>query len=195
MDKKFGLGKALEIAKLIQTKESELRTSAALMNSFHPRMFFNDFVPDSSFETVSHIFEILVFGSVARMGDHEVGDIDLIVLDDGSFSCKFASGCVTKDWYDELMENLPELLYNFLECSEFEIEQLLGDIKVDLHVLPLEMLKSDSLRKEIAEKHKDPNFLQNAFSSLLRLDGIGFVPIKLEYFEAKYDVDLSDLKN
>ena len=203
MDKKFALKKAQQIAKFIKENEKgfllaemdDISSSAILLEKHETGIDTWDENFNPNLKPRLHISEILIFGSVARAGDHEVGDIDFMILDDGYFSSNFVSGCLTADWYDNLTENLEELIMYCLNCSFEETQEILKGIGTDLHVLPLDMLKVDPLRKEIAEKHHDPRFLQNAFSSLLRFDGNEFVPVDISYFEAKYGADLSDLKN
>ena len=142
-----------------------------------------------------HIFEILVFGSVATKGQRTVNDIDMMIIDSGFFSQFFISGCETEDWYEELMDNLEVLLNGWLDLSYEEIGGLL-DTPVDLHILPAKMFKSAELRAEIVKRHKDPNFLRNAFSSMLRYNNSEkkFVPVDVAYFEERFSTNLSDLK-
>lgn len=141
------------------------------------------------------VFEILIFGSVANESQEEVGDIDIMVLDNGFFSNFFS--CKHKDdWYMELSENLHLLLTGWLGYSEEEVADTLKGVDTDLHVLPLKMLKSEKLRVEIARKHSDPRFFQNAFSSMLVQDRVSHElnQSSMGYLEGKYKTNLSDLK-
>lgn len=171
------------------------------------------------------VYETLLFGSAADESKAEVGDIDLIIIDGGTLSPFFMPDdpAVTDtnkehheddededfedpnaslgffglgDWYHELNENIRILLEGWLGYSEDEIAKILGDTKIDLHVLPLEMIKSKEKRTEIASKHKDPMFLINVFKKMMRYDRTSesFVPVDIPYFEKTYHTDLSDLK-
>ena len=141
------------------------------------------------------VFEVLIFGSVAREDSEDVGDIDIMVLDNGFFS-KFFSCKHKDDWYLGLSENLHLLLTGWLGYSDDELLDVLDGVDTDLHVLPLEMLKSENLRKKIALKHRDPLFLQNAFSSMLVHDRVSHElnPSSIGYLEGKYKTDLADIK-
>jgi len=142
-----------------------------------------------------HIFEILVFGSVATAGQRTVNDIDMMIIDSGFFSRFFMSGCEAEDWYEELTNNLEILLNGWFNLSYKEIEDLL-DEPVDLHILPAKMFQSAELRRKILRRHKDPNFLLNAFSSMIRYDRSEkkFVPVDVAYFEERFSTNLPDMK-
>ena len=152
------------------------------------------------------ISEILIYGSVAR-GEEEVGDIDMMVLDGGYYSSIFQDRLQdgnmtghrkgTSDWYRLLTDNLHELLTGWMsfEADEQRMAEI-ADIDVDLHVLPLTLLTHGNVRNEIASKHSDHRFLQNAFSSILRYNRATrkFEEIELGYLEKRYDCDLSTLR-
>lgn len=142
---------------------------------------------------VPRVFEIIIFGSVANSTNEEVGDIDFIVLDNGCMSEFFTPKHKEDDWYQDLWENMRLMLSGWLNYTEEQIEEVLAGVETDLHVLPLKMLKSKNLRAEIAAKHSDPRFLQNAFSAMLRYEGGKLIPTDVAYFEKKYKTDLSDL--
>lgn len=141
------------------------------------------------------IQEILIFGSVARR-EAEVGDIDMMILDGGFYSSVFqgrtehAASRYT-DWYQCLGENLRELLigwFGFEETDEAVMEVLAEP--VDLHILPAALLLNSGLRQKIAEHHRDPQFLDNAFSDLLRYNRMtrSFEPTSLTYLEERHSV-------
>lgn len=156
-------------------------------------------------------FDFLIFGSTARKGDEEiVGDLDMLLFDNGKLSKDFMIDCQEPDWYSSLRGNLQCLLCDFANelygerpSSDFSyrksadlLEKLQGkDLKVDLHILPVKFLRNRNFRRGVAKKHKDPIFFKNCFSSLLRLrNNTEFVPIKAQYFEKKYSCCLRDLK-
>lgn len=141
------------------------------------------------------VHEILIFGSIAE-GREEVGDIDMMVIDNGFFSRFFTSDSKKADWYEELSDNLEMFLTGWLDCQNEEVEKL-ESLSVDLHILPVKMLGSMDVRNEIASKHKDPDFLKNCFGKMLRYsepDG-KFVPVNLGYFEKRYNANLDDLRS
>jgi hypothetical protein len=150
---------------------------------------------DSDFDClVPEVFEIFIFGSVAGKKD-EVGDIDILILDNGFFSKFFNRGYEKgKDQYEELSENLNLLLTGWLGYKESKVSDIIN-VDTDLQILPFEMLKSEKLRSDIASRHSDPFFLQNAFSTLLRFDGGELIPVDIAYLEEKHAVNLSDLKS
>lgn len=144
------------------------------------------------------IYEVILFGSVAA-GKKEPSDIDLIVLDNGHFSNFFP--CMTaehhtEDAYEDLEDNLLWLMDGWFSVSELQLQEILRDTTVDLHVLPLKLLRSPELRREIAEKHQDPNFLKNAFGTALRFDRFNrsFKPLTIEYLEKQYHCRLDDFR-
>ncbi len=202
MDRVEALSQAKEIAKMITAGVRKLgRTRLGEVGLFGllPFLAANKDAKEGKDIDIKalnpRIFEILIFGSIAQ-GKEEVGDIDMMILDTGFFSRFFSSGCQTDDWYKELSSNAWILMTDWLDLDIGEVEAVLKGYDVDLHVLPLKMLGSVGKRKEIAAKHKDPQFLRNCFASMLRFDGAteGFVPVTLEYFEKRYHASLSDLK-
>lgn len=149
------------------------------------------------------IQEIVLFGSTAR-GDSTPGDIDLMMFDKGFYSnaLSFEPNEATRsprksDWYGSLKENLPLVLEGWFGFRPDDPEmKSIEEPLVDLHVLPIAVFTDPIRRREIAAKHSDPRFFQNAFSSMRRFDPVtrDFIPAGLEYFEGKYGVDLSDLR-
>lgn len=141
------------------------------------------------------IDEILIFGSVARDED-TVGDIDMMVLDRGFYSSSFQSriervASRNTDWYQSLDDNLRELLTGWFgldETNEAVVEALAES--VDLHILPLELLRSSAVKQKIAKHHRDPEFFENAFSHVLRWERwtSSFEPTTLAYIEERYHV-------
>jgi len=144
---------------------------------------------------VPRVFEIIIFGSVAKEDREEVGDIDFMVLDNGCMSEFFTSKHKEDDWYQYLWENMCLLLSGWLNYTEEQMDEVLAGIETDLHVLPLKMLKSKDLRAEFSCRHADARFFQNAFSTMLRYERGKLIPTDIAYFEEKYKVDLSDLKS
>lgn len=142
-----------------------------------------------------HILEFLIFGSAAqRQDEEEVGDLDMILIDNGYFSKDFTSGSTYGDWYALLQNNLTVLLSEHFSDNG-DVAKELMESRVDLHILPLKFFKDKKYRHEVAMDHKDPFFFQNCFSSMLRLKGFGFVPVNIGYFEKKYFCKLDDLKS
>ncbi len=144
------------------------------------------------------IYEIILFGSVAA-GKNSHSDIDLMILDNGHFSNFFP--CMgeehhTEDWYEDLDENLLWLMSAWFGVHEAQIQEILGDIEVDLHILPLDLLKFRDFRTIAAEKHQDPNFFKNVFQEAMRFNCSErqFEPVTLEYLEEKYHCRLDDLR-
>lgn len=150
---------------------------------------------------VGEIYEILVYGSLARSESTQVNDIDLMILDDGIISDWFKPPVMVHsrdDWYKDLRDNLRTLLVEICESPEKELRDIL-DIPCDLHAFPIGMLDHPGVRQKIANQHRDPKFLQNAFRHMLRYDfnAQQFVPCDLTYFEnkyAQYNVKLDDLR-
>lgn len=121
--------------------------------------------------------EILIFGSTAR-GSADVGDLDIMVLDDGYFSPVFEPTAKQKerknDWYISLSGNLDLFLSGYLGLEDWMNDQSrdkrwLHDA-VDLHVLPVSVLWSEFAQERIGKLHRDPHFLDNAFSAVLRFN-------------------------
>jgi predicted nucleotidyltransferase len=114
------------------------------------------------------IREILIFGSLARR-QLIVGDVDLIVLDDGFYSPSFEAR--QSDAYRELPGNLSKLLSQWFELplNRDPAERALKR-PVDLHILPKEILWDKKVRTRLSRQHRDRKFFKNAFSSLLRFN-------------------------
>jgi len=144
------------------------------------------------------IYEIILFGSVAA-GKKMPNDIDLIILDNGHFSNFFpriTEHHVEEDAYEWLGDNLIWLMVGWFGVSEEQVHEILEGVEVDLHVLPIDLLKSQDFRIKITEKHKDPNFFKNAFQGAMRFDRSKkqFEPLTLEYLEKQYRCHLDDLR-
>ncbi|EKE21067.1 MAG: hypothetical protein ACD_7C00367G0001 [uncultured bacterium] len=199
MKKDDALKKAVEIGTLITNKSYDIEVAVADMpfTATLPIIKRNNPGDPIDVEGIDlssldpHIFEVIIFGSVAQDKEN-VGDIDIIVIDGGYFSTVFSCVDDVDDWYSDISNNLFYLLTEWLYCSEEEVSFITAP--TDVHIFPLKMLKNKSFRQDIAQKHSDPCFLQNAFSSILRFDGKAFVPIDVAYLENKYETDLSDLK-
>jgi predicted nucleotidyltransferase len=134
------------------------------------------------------IREILLFGSLAR-GNDWVGDIDMMILDEGFYSNFFtAPNEVTEPWYEDLGYNLGELLTQWFDFDpeDPKVNELMRSTPVDLHVLPADILYSGAKRDELLEHHHDPDFFENAFSDLMRFDGDGFVSIDRSHLVTKH---------
>lgn len=154
------------------------------------------------------IHDFYIFGSTVRKCDDEtVGDLDMIIFDDGELSRYFMIDCQEEDWYKGLKGNLQFILneiaeWNFQNHNDYGCKagELLNyvykkNISVDLHILPEKFFRDRQFRKEVAEKHKDPNFFKNMFSLMLHWrNGKQFVPVTHGYFVDKYRLGLSDLK-
>ncbi|MDP2951069.1 MAG: hypothetical protein Q8N55_01665 [bacterium] len=112
--------------------------------------------------------EILLFGSLAQ-GSQNPGDIDMVFLDTGWFSRGFLSVDGTKDKYMELSEQTFVLFSDWFRVAQ-EKYDLLKEIKIDLHILPFQVLYSEKVREKYLKGHSDQNFFTNAFSVLLRYD-------------------------
>jgi hypothetical protein len=144
------------------------------------------------------IREILIFGSVAR-GQAEVGDIDLIVFDDGFYSGVLKTteadkhtGC-TPDLYACISGNLRSMLLDFFLFTEEDrgVESAVS-ANTDLHVLPITLLTEPMVRKDYDARHRDPKFFDNAFSNLLRFDIATdrFQSVTIEALRTKYRAEL-----
>lgn len=145
------------------------------------------------------IDDIILFGSTARCGDKaEVGDIDLMVIDRGFYSPYFGHTGELADEYSLLSKNLERLVQDWFLLSPRQVSQFIGLPlrQVDLHILPSKLFTSPLKRRQIALRHRDSEFLQNAFAHIMRYDPEleAFVDIDIEYFEQKYGVDLNDLR-
>lgn len=193
------LGKAEELARLIFQKSYEIRQKPMKNISLGSMLSILNFCyseEGGSTSIVPKIHEIILFGSVAT-GEKNPGDIDLIVFDNGHFSNFFpcmAEDC-PMDAYEDLDENLVWLMEGWFNLSEKQTLEILGDAEVDLHVLPINLLRSSDLRRKITKKHKDPEFFKNVFREALRFDsGMNkFIPVTIEYLEKKYHCNLNDI--
>lgn len=178
--KNLGLGSWMSIVKLA----SEFKSEAENID-------FECLVPK--------IHEIILYGSLATEEEYP-GDIDLIIIDNGHFSEYFhAHPHADLDAYLELSENLELLVDMWFGISEEKLsEEILEGtgIKVDLHVLPINLLTSLDYRKKISAEHSDPDFFQNAFHRSMRFnfDLRKFEPLTLEYLEKRYRCCLDDIK-
>jgi len=146
------------------------------------------------------IREIILFGSVA-MEKENPGDIDMMIIDNGHFSIflacmKDGNHAEGDDWYGSLVGNLSLLMEMWFDISDERLEEILEGTKVDLHVLPIDLLKSQDFREEAIQRHKDPAFFKNALGNAMRFDygTREFVPLTLEYLEERYACDLTDLR-
>jgi hypothetical protein len=140
-------------------------------------------------ELDSNIQEILIFGSTARLrrGSRKVGDIDMMVLDNGCYSRYLApkSRLPGDSGSPFLREKLSELFEMYLDfdISDPAIKAILK-VPVDLHVLALQDIIDPLRQSELAKSHRDPRFFENAFSSILRFnrDTGNFDPIVFKDF-------------
>ncbi|MEN9557637.1 MAG: hypothetical protein RL141_6 [Candidatus Parcubacteria bacterium] len=118
--------------------------------------------------------EILIFGSVAR-GEAEVGDVDMILLDDDFYSCAFfeEKGEFDEEGYSVLRHNLPKLLMQWFGYQEdsYAVRAAMRQ-RVDLHVLPVGILWDRSLQNKWLQHHWDKDFFDHAFSRLMRFDQV-----------------------
>ena len=147
------------------------------------------------------VFEIVLFGSATRKCDDEtVGDIDILVIDNGIYSseCSHAS---EEDEYHLLGDNFSDFVSNvgagrlMVQYGREILSDLAYETKVDMHVLPLRFFRNKKFRKEVKSRHHDPDFFKNVFSTAMRWRmGKQFVPVDVSYFERKYKVRLHDLK-
>jgi predicted nucleotidyltransferase len=180
--KDTGLGSLLSIIKLQADLKEKNRLEEADIHSLEPK-----------------IYEVILYGSVAA-GEKNPDDIDLMILDNGHFSNFFP--CMTEedhgkgDWYEDLGDNLLWLMGGWFDVREEQIQKILGNIEVDLHVLPIDLLRSQDFRKKAAERHKDPDFFKNVFQKALRFNPLSreFEPLTLEYLEEHYHCRLGDLR-
>lgn len=202
------LRRAERLAVLILQKERELRCKP--VKNLGPGSFLSFIklqsnlkkgnVKEEDFSSlVPRIYEIILFGSVAA-GKKKPTDIDLMMLDNGHFSNFFP--CTTEkrhteDWYEDLRDTLLWLMEGWFEVKEKQLQEILRNTKVDLHILPLRFLKSPDFRIEAIEKHKDPNFFRNALGKALRFNRTirKFEPLTLEYLEKRYRCNLADLRS
>lgn len=203
MNKKGALEQAEGIAKLIKIGTNKLKRiefrHLPVFSTLPWIKYTDDLKKDKGVNPKvldSTIFEILIFGSVANKDNGSVGDIDMVLIDNGFYSTFFKCGCENEDWYHDLKDNLDELLNGWFELGTSKIEEFwVPDIiDVDLHILPVKLFKSREFRQEVANKHKDPEFLNNCFGTMLRYFGGKFVPVNLPYFEKRFGCELSDLK-
>lgn len=193
------LGKAEKLASMIFQKSYEISRKPMKDVSLGSMLSILNFCHSEeggSTSIVPKIHEIILFGSVAT-GEKNPGDIDLMVLDNGHFSNFFP--CMAEDRpvdaYEDLGENLVWLMEGWFNVSGKHIHEILEDTEVDLHVLPINFLKSQDIRRKITSKHKDPEFFKNALRKALRFDtGMNkFIPVSVEYLEEKYHCDLDDI--
>ena len=195
-----GLNLAMEIANILNTAIAEI-------NQLEQGEWCGWWYPWNMNEPRKiHFFEFLIFGSVVKKCDHEkVGDLDMIIIDNGVISPEYQFDCRWDDWYGMLNKNLLTLLSecsDYLHCHEVNkkvvglIDKIIeDDFEVDLHILPRKLFLNKKYRMEALSRHKDPNFFKNCFDSMLRLRmGKQFVPVNVSYFEYKYKRDLRDLK-
>ena len=175
--KDAGLGSLLLIFKL----QNDIKENKADFSSLDPK-----------------IYEIILFGSVAKDSENPT-DIDLMIFDNGHFSNFFP--CMTNehhmdDWYENLGENFQWLMDGWFNVHDDQLKQILGNVEVDCHILPMRFFKSKELREEVAEKHKDPNFFKNAFGEAMRFNRSEgkFEPLTFEYLEEQFRCRLEDLR-
>jgi len=152
------------------------------------------------------VFEVILFGSVTRKCDDEkVGDIDLLVIDNGVYSaeCAPSKNDDSVDPYHCLNDNFSNFAERIIEnhadaVAGYSYEDFLNLIywtDVDMHVLPLKFFRDKKFREEVKARHHDPNFFKNVFTTAMRWRmGKQFVPVDVSYFERKYRVRLQDLK-
>lgn len=114
------------------------------------------------------ISEIILFGSTVQ-GSECPSDVDLMVFDNGFFSSQI-EWTGAEDIYELLSHNIFLLAKTFFRISDECVANLLEGISVDLHILNADFFKSWLVREEIANKHEDPDFFQNAFSHFMVFD-------------------------
>ncbi|HLD26116.1 MAG TPA: hypothetical protein VJC05_03685 [Candidatus Andersenbacteria bacterium] len=144
------------------------------------------------------ICEILLFGSLATQTE-DVGDVDLMVLDNGFYSMLFMDQCDRKksllpDSKDQgLQDNLGLLLEGYMGYDDDLINRL-SPIPTDLHVLPHTVVTDEALRAEVARQHRDPQFFENAFKCMMRYDRTlrEFVPTTLAELQERLRTKESD---
>ncbi len=207
MEKKAELlSKAEQLASLIFDKLYELRRKpmkdvglGSLLSFFKLQADIKEGLKKVDLSTIEpKIYEIILFGSVAEDKENPT-DIDLMVFDNGHFSNFFpcmTSGHHMDDWYEDLLENFQWLMGGWFDVHEDQLQQILGSVKVDLHILPIRFFQSKELRVEVAKKHKDPNFFKNALGKAMRFNRSTrqFEPLTFEYLEKRYRCTLLDLR-
>lgn len=142
--------------------------------------------------------EILIYGSAAE-GDEEPGDVDMLVFDLGFYSSVLRmSNHSTMYGTNGVKDNLRKLLVDWFGFDEYEnpVRHAIFGQSTDLLVLPLKFFTDQTSRDEISNRQRDPEFFQNAFSKMLRFDfdTKQFVPVDLDYFEAKYGAEIDTLR-
>jgi hypothetical protein len=134
---------------------------------------------------------------------YEVGDIDLMLIDNGFYSNILSFDPMERleagfDQYLNLRGNLSAILISWFEFTSEDpaVYMALFESLVDLHVLPLAFFTDKRRRHKIAARHKDTQFFQNSFQFMMRFDFVKkkFVKTDLAYFEKKYECDLADLR-
>ena len=157
------------------------------------------------------MFELLVFGSVAR-GASEVGDIDMVLLDNGTLSSLALGGLDLHGAEEDLPDPatfLPEsgrsnilrfgtewLLQIWFDIKDERFKSI-RDVPVDLHFYPLGLITSPERRAGFTKRHRDSRFFKNVMSDVLVLEPSSIfsekLPNAIGYFERKYRTVMSDL--
>ncbi|MAG12436.1 hypothetical protein CL630_01340 [bacterium] len=186
---------AEKIAQLILSGSRQVERTSATNQTIMGTLSIMSAMKNKDTEALDpSIVEIILFGSTAKSNDSdEVGDIDLMVFDRGFYSnvlsVEFTKGLTGDSSNAFLRDNLTRLSEGWFGFSrnDLDIRDLLEMPLVDLHVLPIAIFADSDRRRKIAEKHHDPRFFENAFSSMMRFDAREgkFAPAGLEYFEQR----------
>jgi hypothetical protein len=137
------------------------------------------------------IREVLLFGSLA-LGEGDVGDVDLMVLDSGFYSLPLQvssrnSPGKRRDSKDFLLQdNLWQVLGGYMGYGQDVIDRC-RDIPTDLHVLPYSVVTDEAFRVNVAHDHHDQHFFDHVFECMMRFDKVSdeFVPVTLEELQAR----------
>jgi hypothetical protein len=120
-------------------------------------------------DSQSVLAEFLLYGSTAS-GELYVHDLDLIALTSNqrlaSYFVPSFGRLVRGDWYSSIGNNA-SLLANELDGYCLPLKYGIG---VDMHVWPTNILTDTTKFRQYASLHRDPNFMVNASSSLMRYD-------------------------
>jgi hypothetical protein len=171
--KEVGLGSILQLLKLTDQakKEEELD-----IESLNPQ-----------------IYEIIIYGSLAS-SNSKPNDIDMLILDNGHFSDFMNNDTDVDDMYNCLSDKLSWLMDGWFQVRQDEIDAILEGTEVDLHVLPIKLIRNKGYMQDVLQKHADHNFFKNAFSEALHFRNGKFETLSIEYLETQYECDLTHLR-
>ena len=118
------------------------------------------------------LFDTTFYKTSEKTGDEaRVETLQVLPTDLSKFGIHKKNTNMAEDFKRAIREFNPEIIgFSAVESTYHITLDLLKEIKIDLHILPFQVLYSEKVREKYLKGHSDQNFFTNAFSVLLCYD-------------------------